>query len=349
MILSTRCQKFLIASGALAAFLLAGERRALAQVQELEASEQRAAAARGQRTVRATLPVAVGWFNGQPCLYISTDASDPDVAAAFNANYAPAIANATSPAAIYAVTNFAQGNIVPSAPQPAGSGNTSQAYSPLWQVNTVTWNAGVTPQILRSEQDVLAMQRAGSVTVTKTNMVVNCSIVWTPQGGALPGTTVSLMSGAKAGSTEAMATMPVIVGWFNGQHVLYISPEASDPAAGGPQANFSTLLGRSANTSAVVPIYAVTNFKQGNIIPTAPIPTGPKSTSLGYSPLWQVNTVTWKSGVTPDVLKSGDDVQSALAGGKVTVTKTNIVVNCPVIYSPLGGSLPGVAIAASEN
>lgn len=126
--------------------------------------------------------------------------------------------------------------------------------------------------------------------------------------------------------------MPVVVGWFNGQHVLYLSPEASDPATGGSQANVSSLLGRSANSNAVVPIFALTNFKQGKIIPSAPLPTGPTSTSMDYSPLWQVFTVTWKFGMTPELLRSSDDVQAAVAAGKVTMTKTNIVVNCQVSF-----------------
>lgn len=238
---------------------------------------------------------------------------------------------------------------MPSAPMPAGPRNSSQGYSPLWQV-MVTWNAGVMPQLLRSEQDVLAMQMAGNLTVTKTNIIVNCSIVWTQQGGALPGTTVSMMSGTTPGSTVAAATMPVVVGWFNGQRVLYISPEASDAGAGRPQANVSTLLGRSANSNAAVPIYVVTNFKQGNVIPSSPLPTGPTSSgNSGYSPLWQVNMVTWKAGVTPIVLKSGADVQAAQQAGNVTIAKTNIVANCPVIYTSLGGLLPGVGVTSSEN
>ena len=350
MIFSTRNLTLKNVSAALVVLLLAGERQALAQSQELEALNNERAASHSQRVVRATLPVAVGWFNGQPCLYISTDASDPDVATAFGANYAPALANALSPVAIYAVTNFAQGNIVPSAPAPAGSGNANLGYSPLWEVNTVTWNTGATPQLLRSEQDVLTMQMAGSLTVNKTKIIVNCSIVWTPQGGALPGSLMSMMSGTKAGTTVAMASMPVTMGWFNGQHVLYLSPEASDAAAGGRDANLSTLLGRSANGNAVAQLYTVTNFKQGNVIPSAPLPTGPNSSAnSGYTPLWQVNTVTWKSGVTPFVLKSNADVQAALAAGQVTVAKTNIVVNCPVIYTPLGGLLQGVNVTTGEN
>jgi len=58
--------------------------------------------------------------------------------------------------------------------------------------------------------------------------------------------------------------------------------------------------------------------------------------------------VTWKSGSTPYELKSAADVQAAATDGKVTIAKTNIIVNCPVIYTPLGGLLPGVTVTVSE-
>ncbi|MBI4910246.1 MAG: hypothetical protein HY820_41895 [Acidobacteria bacterium] len=305
----------------------------------------------GQASIHATLPVTVGWFNGQPCFYISTDASDADVAAALKANFTPELANAAPNASkvIYAVTNFTQGNIVPSTAMPAGPTNTDRGYSPLWQVSMVTWNAGSTPAILRSESEVLAMQSAGRVTIARTNIVVNCPILYTPQGGVLPGTRISMMSGMKAGSAEATATLPVTVGWFNGQQVLYISTDASDAAAAGAEANLSLPLAMAANTQAVDDIYVVTNFKQGNIIPSAPVPAGARNGSGDYTPLWQVSMVTWNEGVTPRVLRSEADVQAALADGVVSIQKTRIVVNCPVIFSPLGGTLPGVTITASRN
>ena len=142
-------------------------------------------------TATVTLPVTIGWFNGQPAFYISTEASDPGVAASFNANYVPQLANAiNSPIPsvddIYAVTNFKQGNVIPSAPLPAGPGNTNTAYSPLWQITTVTWNAGKKPHVLRSEKAVKDAAANGMVTLVKTNIVVNCPVVYTPQGGVLP-------------------------------------------------------------------------------------------------------------------------------------------------------------------
>jgi hypothetical protein len=165
----------------------------------------------------------------------------------------------------------------------------------------------------------------------------------------LPGSVVSIAAGAKPGSIQAMASMPLTQGWFNGQRVLYVSPEASDAAAGGPDSNLSVMLGSAANTGAVDPIYVVTNFKQANIIPSAPLPTGPQSTTRGYSPLWQVNTITWKQGLTPATLRSEADVMAAVASGNVALAKTGIVVNCPVIYTPLGGTLPGVTITPAPE
>jgi hypothetical protein len=170
------------------ALVLAGSSAAFAQV---EARHYGAA-----RVTRVELPLVRGWFNGKPAFYVSTDASDAGVAKDMGANFVPALANAITaqPSAvddIYAVTNFAQSNILPSAPIPAGPGNKSAAYTPLWQVSTITWSAGAKPYTLKSEADVRAAESAKLVTVSKTNIVVNCPIVFTPEGGRLPGTEFS--------------------------------------------------------------------------------------------------------------------------------------------------------------
>lgn len=328
---------------ALLSLLIAGQGNGLAQSRD----GQRVLA---PKTVRATLPVTAGWFNGQPVFYLATEASTADVAVAFGANFSPRLASASSSTKkpIYVVTNFSQANIVPSAPTPAGPGNLDKSYSPLWQVVTVTWNTGATPQLLRSEADVLAAQAAGTLTTMRTMIVVNCSILFTQQGGVLPGTQVNFVAGTKPGSTTITATLPVTTGWFNGQSVQYISPEASDAGAGGPQANLSVALEASAGGPGADDIYVVTNFKQGNVIPSAPLPAGPTNTVAGYTPLWQVSLVTWKPGVTPRVLTSQADVLAAVSGGFVSLTKTGIVVNCTVVNSPLGGIMPGVVLTTSK-
>ena len=41
--------------------------------------------------------------------------------------------------------------------------------------------------------------------------------------------------------------------------------------------------------------------------------------------------VTWKRGFTPRTLKSAVAVRAAVRAGKVTLKRTGIVVNCPVL------------------
>jgi hypothetical protein len=137
------------------------------------------------------LPLVPGWYNGQQVAYIQTEASDPGVAAQQQVNFVPALANvldAPNPAVddIYVITNFTQSNIIPSAPNPAGPGNTDPNYSPLWQVSTVTWADPKAAHTLHSEAEVKAALAALLVSVNKTHIVVNCPVIYSPQGGTLP-------------------------------------------------------------------------------------------------------------------------------------------------------------------
>ena len=58
----------------------------------------------------------------------------------------------------------------------------------------------------------------------------------------------------------------------------------------------------------------------------------------GYSPLWRINNVEWKQGVSPREIKSEADILSAQKNGELTVTPSNNVVNCPFVQWH-GGSL----------
>ena len=161
-------------------------------------------------------------------------------------------------------------------------------------------------------------------------------------------TSIQRLLNNPAQTLKGTATLPIIFCQFKGKPALYIQTDASDPTVALQQGvNYVPILTNaiSANPGAVDDIYVVTNYKQGNVIPSAPIPTGPKNTDKSYTPLWQVSTVTWKTGTTtPHTLKSEEEVLAAARAGFVTITKTNIVVNCPVVFPPDGGLLPTVKI-----
>jgi hypothetical protein len=73
-------------------------------------------------------------------------------------------------------------------------------------------------------------------------------------------------------------------------------------------------------------LWTVTNGVKGqyNIVDVVP-------GMAGYTPLWDVNMVTWKAGVAPRLLTSAAAVRKALSAGEVTMKEPGIVVNCPVI------------------
>lgn len=137
----------------------------------------------------AVVPVVQGWYNGQIALYLSTDSSQRDVARLTHTNFVARLGGAIAGNAvddIYQLTNFKQGNVIPSAPSPAGPENTDPNYTPLWQLSLVTWISGQ-PHTLTSEAAVLAERAAGHVRIVKTQIVINCPVIFTPRGGVLYG------------------------------------------------------------------------------------------------------------------------------------------------------------------
>jgi len=81
-----------------------------------------------------------------------------------------------------------------------------------------------------------------------------------------------------------------------------------------------------ASGNKVAPIWVVTNGSEGqrNIVDTVP-------GRAGYTPLWAVHMVTWKSGANARVLRSAAAVRSARRVGQVTVKAAPVVVNCPIL------------------
>ena len=123
-----------------------------------------------QEKPRVSLPLQVGFFDGATALYITPEVGvDPDAPAAiitaahqvangFNSNFIPTnfgtLPNSPAVDDIFVFTNFAQGNVLASAPHPAGPTNTDTNYSPLWQVSLVAWNSGRQGRVLKSQTDI---------------------------------------------------------------------------------------------------------------------------------------------------------------------------------------------------
>ena len=180
------------------------------------------------------------------------------------------------------VTNGAAGqhNIVDTVPGKAD-------YSPLWQLNMVTFKAGMTPHLLKSKAEVDAAVKAGEVTVTSTTTVVNCPVLGFGQKN--------------------------VAGYSYGHLIHYLDLGAVEVAPG----------------NAVAPLFTVTNpvgAQQHNIAQENIAPGQTK-----YPALWGIIKVTFKTGVKPHLLTSYAQITKAQSAGQVTIAKTILVVNCPVV------------------
>ena len=119
---------------------------------------------------------------------------------------------------------------------------------------------------------------------------------------------------AMAASTRSSAGIggkkPVTVGFYRGQSIGYF--------------DFGPIKLKAGNK--IAPIWTVTNGvkTQHNIVDTVP-------GRSDYTPLWQLNKVTFKPGVKPRLLRSRSDVLAAVRDGQATVSATATVVNCPVL------------------
>jgi hypothetical protein len=184
-------------------------------------------------------------------------------------------------APIWVFTNGADGqrNVIDTVPGDRG-------YSPLWQVNRVTWAAGETPRVLKSAAAVRQAAAAGEVRIAKTATVVNCPVLGFGQ---------KRHPGFSAGRVI---------------HYYDLGPVKVRPG------------------NEVVILYTVTNGVAGqrNITPDTLAPG-----QTAYPPLWAIVEVTWTDGATPRKLTSNAAVERAQAAGQVTLKRTNLVVNCPIV------------------
>lgn len=134
-------------------------------------------------------PVVTGWVDGESVDYLLQEVSDPDTAellsekTGFDVPVVESLADVPKEAlaTLYLFMNGVEG------PNPFGfqmnvldSGLGDPGYSPLWIHTFVTWNRGVEPRELTSEQEILDAEEAGEVTLEGSDLVINCPIL--PEG-----------------------------------------------------------------------------------------------------------------------------------------------------------------------
>ena len=158
-------------------------------------------------------------------------------------------------------------------------------------------------------------------------------------------TTANTNAPPKAGPTllkltapRSQVVIPLVKGLYDGKDILFITTEASDKPIKDLIGNYTGFpVNYEPNLTKSQDIGNIWIFKNGVKGPgflgyqasvVDSIPGDP-----GYTPLWKVNMVEWKTGngITPIVLGSDDAIAAAASKNQITITPTNVVVNEPIL------------------
>jgi hypothetical protein len=136
--------------------------------------------------------------------------------------------------------------------------------------------------------------------------------------------------------TATTITLPVTYGFYDGHVDTMLSTDVSNKAqAKAVHINYSAaILTQAANK--YPSLYRVS----GRAAAGQPQVFGSEPGEDDYSPLWQEVTVKWKSGVTPVLLTKDDQVKEMASKGKLTITPTSIVLNCPIVAVGKSSTIP---------
>ena len=169
-----------------------------------------------------------------------------------------------------------------------------------------------------------------------------------PMEGMEPAKGMKPMAGMGGMKMPANApTVPPVTGYSEGQEILFIHTETSDPKIakiladmmGGSPVLVVPALAK-APPDLLARVYVFTNGKTG-AGPTGPLggqadifehPPG----KSGYRPLRAVTLVTWKDVMAARVLKSVAELQNVIDSGAASIKESGVVVNMPFLTWPGG-------------
>src|ERR671914_1631946 len=305
-----------------------------------------------QANIALDIPLMEGYENGHEIFFIATDASDNETATqitnetGFKVNFAPILTQTPKAARgqAYVFTNGIPGQGPFGFQLPVVNAKPgAQGYSPLLQLNMVEWKQGVAAKVIKSVQEIMAAQQNGSLTVTKTDTIVNHpAIKW--EGGSLKikqdqniTDDTPYMEGQVLNIDTSKMTVTFVAhrGWGpDGKTIYYIVtdaiPEMSANMMGVPFVQADEII---ATTPVAVDLMQFGKGIRGS---------GPMGFQSGigaanpddtnYSPMWKISFIEWKDPSKARILENMHDIAAMQAAGLITVIPAmggKHVVNCP--------------------
>jgi hypothetical protein len=88
-------------------------------------------------------------------------------------NYSARLATIKNLPEIYLV----EGKAAPGQLAVFGSEPGEKDYSPLWSETILTWKSGATPIVLKSDTQINAVEKKGTLTEHEAHVILNCPII----------------------------------------------------------------------------------------------------------------------------------------------------------------------------
>jgi len=288
-------------------------------------------------SVPATIPLHQGYYNGESVHFMITDASDSKHAEIITENQT------------YMFTNGVEGNGVHNFQDEVFTSTPAQPdiYSALTSHVHVMWNDDATPSVLTSEEEILAAEEAGSVTLEPLNVVINMpQIVW-PGGQMNVKEDKTLADDTPYGGGQVLdidldeMTVTFIAhrGWGpDGRTIYYIVTDATPSGpAGGMGVTYAPTSASLIANSAAVDLF---QFKNG-LTGTGPLgfQAGIAASAPGdknYSPMWRISFIEWQNPAEAGLMETIGDINYYKEAGLIDVNlarpmDSDHIVNCPFI------------------
>ena len=149
------------------------------------------------------------------------------------------------------------------------------------------------------------------------------------------------VSGCASHSEPDEISLPLLTAWYDGEPVHYVTTDVSDQALAKEMgANYAPRLYDAVPDYPKPPgektvLERVYAFPQGtqsrNVFASKPTPVGYASDDKNYSPIWLLYKVEWKDPDQARELRSEGAIFKAKSAGLVSITRTPVVINCPVV------------------
>jgi hypothetical protein len=306
-----------------------------------------------------------GYYNDTAVYFAAFETNDVGFARVNNVLYAPHLAQINE-SALPQMIFFANGTGGQSVVLQTEPGQPD--YNPLWQIVSARWVSSDPMPLITSFASAQQWAQQGKLAMDSTGIIfngpvflVNRSLDLQDTGSLAPTISPDEFLGINPGIRTAY--FKAHPGYYNDQLVSFLALEhAPGQISHAPGAiPVPTLSVSRLGSGAFASFYAIDG--QPPVIDSVPLPLQQAVLALGgvtpaytgttsaaqpsnaalYSPVWYVFNVTFNPGVTPQPLRSVQEIQQAASAGMVTIAagRPEDTFNCPVpFYYQPGGASP---------